>query len=473
MNVQRPSTSDSSPSALLMRQRGAFLRDGAPDVERRRDALLRLKQGVVRYRREFEAAASADFGHRSAHETTLMDLVPIVQAINYQHRHVRGWMRPQRRRVSVVFQPGRARVYYQPLGVVGVISPWNFPVSLALMPLATALAAGNRAMLKPSELTPATSELLAQMLRESFDEDEVAVVNGGAQVAAAFAALPFDHLLFTGSTRIGRVVMQAASEHLVPVTLELGGKSPAIVAHGGSLERAARDIAYGKLANSGQICIAPDYALVHESEIEPFVRAYQVAIGRFYPNGAVPPDFTSIVNDGHYQRLRSLLEDARSKGARIVEIGSEAGGSKPAHTLAPTVVVGAHDDMRLMQEEIFGPVLPLVAYRTLDEAITYVNARPRPLALYFFGGADGARDVLRRTTSGNVTINDTLLHFMQEDLPFGGVGASGMGAYHGIEGFRALSHARGVFEQSRWNLTGLARPPYGRFAERLIRLLLR
>jgi len=469
MTVEQPSTPAASMAALLARQREGFLRDGAPSAQRRRADLLRLKQAVVRYRSQFEAAASADFGHRSAYETTLMDLVPVVQAIDYQRRHVRGWMRPLRRHVSLVFQPGRAQVSYQPLGVIGIISPWNFPISLALMPLATALAAGNRAMLKPSELAPATGEVLARMLGESFAAEQVAVVSGDAQVAAAFAALPFDHLVFTGSTRVGRAVMQAASEHLVPVTLELGGKSPAIVARGSSLERAARDIAYGKLANGGQICIAPDYALVHESEVEAFLRAYRVAVGRFYPNGAVPPDFTSIINDRHYERLRSLLDDARGKGASIVEIGR---GELP-HTLPPTVVIGARDDMRLMQEEIFGPVLPLLPYRTLKDAIAYVNSRPRPLALYFFGGAGGAREVLRRTTSGNVTINDTLLHFMQEDIPFGGVGASGMGAYHGVEGFRALSHAKGVFAQSRFNLTGLARPPYGRFAERLIRFLLR
>jgi coniferyl-aldehyde dehydrogenase len=467
--------SEPSIQALLEQQRAAFLREGAPSLAQRRADLLRLKQAVLARRAQFEAAAQADFGNRSAYETALMDLVPVVQEINHLRQHVGKWMRPVRRPVALTYLPGRARVTYQPLGVIGIVSPWNFPISLALMPLAAAIAAGNRAMIKPSEFTPASSELTARMLRAIFAPDQVAVVIGGAELGAEFTALPFDHLLFTGSTQVGRAVMKAASEHLVPVTLELGGKSPAIVERGSSLARAAGSIAYGKLANAGQICIAPDYVLVHESERDGFVQAYTDAVRKSYPAGSSDPSYTSIISARHYSRLLALLEDARAKSAQIIEIDSRpAQGPLRPQTVAPTLVLNARDDMTIMQQEIFGPVLPVITYRSIDEAIGYVNARPRPLALYFFGSdGDARREVLQRTTSGNVTINDTLLHFMQADLPFGGVGPSGMGAYHGIEGFRTLSHEKGIFEQSRWNFAASVRPPFGPLIERLIRFLLR
>jgi coniferyl-aldehyde dehydrogenase len=467
--------SEPSIQAILEQQRAAFMREGAPSLAQRRADLLRLKQALLARRAQFEAAAQADFGNRSAYETALMDLVPVVQEINHLRQHVGKWMRPVRRPVALTYLPGRARVTYQPLGVIGIVSPWNFPISLALMPLAAAIAAGNRAMLKPSEFTPASSELTASMLRATFAADQVAVVIGGPELGAEFTALPFDHLLFTGSTQVGRAVMKAASEHLVPVTLELGGKSPAIVERGSSLARAAGSIAYGKLANAGQICIAPDYVLVHESERDGFVRAYTDAVRKSYPAGSFDPSYTSIISARHHSRLLALLEDARAKSAQIIEIDSRpAQGPLRPQTIAPTLVLNARDDMTLMQQEIFGPVLPVITYRSIDEAIGYVNARPRPLALYFFGSdGDARREVLQRTTSGNVTINDTLLHFMQADLPFGGVGPSGMGAYHGIEGFRTLSHEKGIFEQSRWNFAASVRPPFGPLIERLIGFLLR
>jgi coniferyl-aldehyde dehydrogenase len=467
--------SEPSIQAILEQQRAAFLRERAPSLAQRRADLLRLKQAVLTRRTQFEAAAQADFGNRSGYETALMDLVPVVQEINHLRQHVGKWMRPVRRPVALTYLPGRARVTYQPLGVIGIVSPWNFPISLALMPLAAAIAAGNRAMLKPSEFTPASSELVASMLRATFAPDQVAVVIGGAESGAEFTALPFDHLLFTGSTQVGRAVMKAASEHLVPVTLELGGKSPVIVERGSSLARAAGSIAYGKLANAGQICIAPDYVLVHESERDGFVRAYTDAVRKAYPAGSSDPSYTSIISPRHHSRLLALLEDARAKSAQIIEIDSRpAQAPLRPQTVAPTLVLNARDDMTIMQQEIFGPVLPVITYRSIDEAIGYVNARPRPLALYFFGSDGDARhEVLQRTTSGNVTINDTLLHFMQADLPFGGVGPSGMGAYHGIEGFRTLSHEKGIFEQSRWNFAASVRPPFGPMIERLIRFLLR
>lgn len=354
------------------------------------------------------------------------------------------------------------------------MSPWNYPISLAVMPLATAIAAGNRAMLKPSEFTPATNQVLTAMLRETFPEDQVAVVSGDAEIGAAFAALPFDHLIFTGSTKVGRSVMRAASDNLVPVTLELGGKSPAIVDSGYPLARAAASIAFGRLANAGQTCIAPDYALVQEGEIQPFTEAYKQAVRRLYPAGVLDAAYGSIINAGHEGRLSAMIADARQKGARVIEIGPEvAADAGRARTLPPILVLDATPEMTVLHEEIFGPILPVIAYRNIDDAIAFVNARPRPLALYLFGeDSDSRRRVLERTTSGNVTINDTMLHYAVEDLPFGGVGASGIGAYHGHEGFKNFSHAKGVFEQSRFNLTSLVRPPFGWIAALTLRYFL-
>ena len=460
---------------ILAAQRAAFLRDGPPTLGSRRADLKKLRTAILARRIEIEAALNADFGHRSRHETAIMDVMSVVLGIDYLHRNLRRFMRPIRRQVALPFWFGNARIEYQPLGVVGIVAPWNYPVSLALTPLATAIAAGNRAMIKPSEFTPATSSFLATMLADTFPDDQVAVVTGGATVGAAFSGLAFDHLLFTGSTAVGRAVMRAASENLVPVTLELGGKSPAIVQKGYSLDYAAAGIAYGKLANAGQTCIAPDYLMVHEDDVAPFVAAYDKAVASLYPNGPASDDYTSILNGRHYARLNELLGDARSKGARVVESGPKPSdaNSRP-HTLAPTIVLGATDEMRIMQEEIFGPVLPILTYRESEEVIAYVNARPRPLALYYFGeNGEDRRKVLTRTTSGNVTINGTLMHYAQDDLPFGGVGPSGMGAYHGIEGFRAFSHAKGVFDQGRWNASKLLRAPFGQLADKILGLMLR
>lgn len=460
---------------LLARQREAFLRGGPPSLGQRRADLKKLRDAVVARRREIEETLNADFGHRSGSETAIMEILALILEIDYLRRNLRRFMRPERRHVALPMRFGRARIEYQPLGVVGIMAPWNYPLSLVLTPLATALAAGDRAMIKPSEITPATAELLKRMLAELFPEDQVAIVIGDASVGAAFSALPFDHLVFTGSTAVGRAVMRAASDHLMPVTLELGGKSPVIIARGQSLDRVAADIAYGKLANSGQTCIAPDYVLAPDDQCDAFVAAYGRAVARLYPDGPTGADYGSIINDRHYARLSGLVDDARAKGARVVEVGPRASDAhhRP-HTLAPMVVLDTRDDMRMMQEEIFGPILPVISYSEITDAIAYVNARPRPLALYYFGDDDQDRcAVLSGTTSGNVTINGTLMHYAQDDLPFGGVGPSGMGAYHGIEGFRALSHAKGVYEQGRWNAGRLLRPPFGRLAATVLKLMLR
>jgi coniferyl-aldehyde dehydrogenase len=406
----------------------------------------------------------------------MLDLGATVSTINYIHRRLARWMRPEPRGVAPIFLAGSNRVVYQPLGVVGIVSPWNYPIGLALIPLATALAAGNRAMLKPSELVSATSGLLAAMLAEIFPEDQVAVATGDAKVGIAFSSLPFDHLLFTGSIPVGRAIMRAASDNLVPVTLELGGKSPVIVERGFSLRTAARRIAYGKLANGGQTCVAPDYALVPEEEVEAFVAAFLKEAETLYPNIAANPDYTWIVNDHHFARLSGLLDDARAKGARVIEIGTAPTGQAQSRSrmFRPALVLGATDAMGVMQDEIFGPILPILPYRNLEDAVASVNSRPRPLALYYFGPkGPGRRTVLERTTSGGVTLNDTILHYAQEDIPFGGVGQSGMGAYHAHEGFKTLSHAKGVFQQGRVNFANFFRPPFGKIFDLLLKIMLR
>ena len=458
--------------SVLAAQREAFLREGAPSLERRRSDLLKLKQAFLARRRDFEAAISADFGHRSTYETDIMEIMPTVTGIDYLRSNLRRWMRPQARHVAMQFRPGTAKVVLQPLGVVGIISPWNFPSSLCLMPLATAIAAGNRAMVKPSEYTPKTSELIVAMLRQLFAEDQVTVVTGGSDIGEAFAALPFDHLVFTGSTNVGRAVMRAASANLVPVTLELGGKSPAIVDRNFSVVRAASSIAYGKLSNAGQTCIAPDYALVHESKVDSFVAAFEAAARASYPAGVEDEAYTAIISQRHYDRLAGLIDDARTKGAKVLQIGAAA--ITNARKLPPTLIVGATPEMTVMQQEIFGPILPIIAYQELSGAIACINANPRPLALYVFSDDRAViRQVLDNTTSGNVTVNDTLLHYAQDDLPFGGVGPSGLGAYHGKEGFLSLSHAKGVFTQARWNFAGLIRAPFGRLTDSILNVLLR
>ncbi len=460
-------------SRILSRQRAAFDRDGEPSLAQRKADLRKLKTAVLARRSEIEAALNADFGNRSAYETRIMELVPIVQTINYLRRNLKAWMRPERRRVAIHFTGTRAYVVQQPLGVVGIISPWNYPLSLALIPLATALAAGNRVMLKPSELAPATSAFLKRMLEDLYGEDRVAVVTGGADVGATFASLPFDHLAFTGSTAVGKLVMKKAAENLVPVTLELGGKSPVVLGPDADFETAATRIAYGKLANAGQTCIAPDYVLVKDEHAEAFLSAYREAVAKLYPNGIGSETYTSVINARHLERLRDLVTDAKKKGARIVDVAPSSSSDAQSRKLDPVAILGATDDMAVMREEIFGPLLPIVTYHDIEAAIAFINDRPRPLALYYFGGdGDARRNVLTRTTSGNVTVNDTLMHYVQNALPFGGIGSSGMGAYHGPEGFKSFSHAKGVFVQSRWSLGGLLRPPFNRLTDMAIRYLL-
>ncbi len=453
-------------------QRAAFAAVPMPDRAARLDRLTRLERMIEREADRFAAAIAEDFGVRSKVVMDITETMPVRSAIRHAKRHLRSWMRTRRVGVSAAFLPGRAKIVRQPLGVVGIVAPWNYPVQLLFAPLVGALAAGDRAMLKPSELTPAFAEVAKASVAEFFAEDEVAVVTGGPDVAAEFTCLPFDHLIFTGSTAVGRIVAQAAAKNLTPVTLELGGKSPVIIDESADLKTTAERLVWGKLINSGQTCIAPDYALVPRQMVDALVEAMRTATGKQYPTVAGNPDYASIVSDRHFGRLNGLVADARSKGAKVVELGS--GGDAARRIFPPTLLLCVGDDMTVMQEEIFGPVLPIVSYDTIDEAIAYVNGRDRPLALYFFG-ADRARreTVLRRTISGGVTVNDTLMHISQDDLPFGGVGASGVGHYHGERGFLALSKEKPVFLQSRLSSGAMLYPPYGPFTRRLVGMLSR
>jgi acyl-CoA reductase-like NAD-dependent aldehyde dehydrogenase len=421
----------------------------------------------------FVEAISADFGHRSAHETRLLELFPSLEAVRHTRSHFGGWMKPQARSPSIWFRPGRARILMQPLGVVGIIVPWNYPLFLAISPLAAALAAGNRVMVKMSEFTPRTGELLASLVTRYFAPDDVTVVLGDAKVGADFAHLPFDHLLFTGSTKVGHDIMRMAADNLTPVTLELGGKSPAILGPDYPLEKAAERIMVGKLLNAGQTCIAPDYVLVPAGREQAFVAAARAVVAKCWPDPAGSPDYTAIVNDRHFQRLQGYVDDARERGAKIEPL-SAAQANAGTRKLPPLALLGVSDDMRVMQDEIFGPLLPVLPYADLDAAIAYVNSHPRPLALYHFENDSVRRDrVLEETVAGGVTVNDTILHIAQENLPFGGVGPSGMGHYHGIEGFKTFTKQKAVFYQSRLNGMSLFNPPYGALFERLTRFLLR
>lgn len=467
---------DSALRRLLDIQREAASITPPPDLKARRDALDRLDTMLHTQGDRLHAAISADYGHRAYPETALAELIPTRAACRFTRRHLASWMRPRRREVGVTFQPGQAWVTQQPLGCVGIVSPWNYPLFLSVGPLIDALGAGNRVMLKPSELTPRFSALLAGLLAERFDPSQVAVVQGGPDIAAAFCALPFDHLLFTGSTAIGRSVMQAAAANLTPVTLELGGKSPVIVAPDADLGRTVRSLLVGKLFNAGQTCIAPDYALVPQDRLAEFTQALLSEAGRLYPRIADNADYSCIISERHLQRLQRALAEAEGDGAtplRHPVHAAEEAAARRSGRLVPTLLVSPPLDGTLMQDEIFGPVLPILPYRSLDEAIGFVNARPRPLALYCYtDNRDTERFVLSRTMSGGATVNGTLLHCAQPDLPFGGIGPSGTGAYHGKAGFLRFSHMRGIYRPGRFSGFTTMVPPHGRMTRRLLPLML-
>jgi len=451
-------------------QKQAFRKNPMPSLAEREEHLRRLKQALLDNRERLAEAIDQDFGGRSRDETLIAEIMPSVQSINYTLRHLRRWMEPSRRHVSILFRPATNRVYYQPKGVVGVIVPWNYPLYLAVGPLVASLAAGNRTMIKMSEYTPHTSELVREIMEMTFPEDLVAVITGDAEVAADFSARPFDHLLFTGSTSVGKLVMQAAARNLTPVTLELGGKSPAIVAPDVPLEDAAQRIAFGKAFNAGQTCVAPDYVLCPADRISAFVKEFRRQFSAMYPSLRDNPDYTAIINERQYERLQSYLEDARRLGAELVELNpADEVFDHSSRKLPLTLVLNPVPEMKVMQDEIFGPILPVVPYNNLDEAIEYVNARPRPLALYFFGyDRQQQQHVVDNTHSGGMCINDALMHVAQDDLPFGGIGDSGMGHYHGREGFLTFSHHRAIFSKQKFNSGRFVYPPHGSAIHRLI-----
>jgi coniferyl-aldehyde dehydrogenase len=461
-------------AATLARIRAAGRKSGPPDYDTRVENLDKLERALLTKKHDLAKAVSMDYGNRSKHETLAGEIMIVVNEIKHVRTHLHEWMETEPREVSWMFLPGRAEVVMQPVGVVGIVSPWNYPIQLSMGPLVGALAAGNRVMLKPSELASDTGDALKALIAETFASDHVTVVTGGPDVAEAFTRLPFDHLVFTGSPRLGKIVMKAAAENLVPVTLELGGKSPAIVSEGYSLERAAQKIMFGKCFNGGQTCVAPDYALLPKGRVDAFVEECRVAVNHMFPQLGPNPDYTSIISDAHYERLQGYLKNARDRGAKLVEINPKKEDlDANSRKMVPTLLLHPKDDMLVMQEEIFGPILPILTYETIDEAIAYVNDHPRPLALYLFDDNQRRIDkVLRDTVSGGVTINDTMLHVAQSDLPFGGAGPSGIGAYHGREGFDTFTKKKPVFYQSRFSATSFLRPPYKERIDWVLKTLL-
>ncbi len=452
---------------VLELQKRALLRKGPPDARLRKDRLTRCISLLLAHQDDFVDAMVSDFGARSRDMTLFTDIAAAIGPLKLGRAELDKWMAPRRRNVSPAalgVLGARAEVRYQPKGVVGVMTPWNFPVQLAMDAIAGAFAAGNSVMLKPSEFTPATSALLAQTIDLYFDEEEIAVILGGPDVGAAFSALPFDHLIFTGATSVAKHVMRAASENLVPVTLELGGKSPVVIGRSADLAKTAARVMLGKTMNAGQICLAPDYVLAPKESVGGFVEAAKAATAKMYPTIKDNGDYTAMINQRHFDRVQGLIADARAKGADVVEInpGNEDFTQQEHRKIPPTLIIGATEEMGVMQEEIFGPVLPIRTYTALDETIAEINARPRPLALYYFGDDSAESEaLLSRTHSGGVTINDVIFHFSMDDLPFGGVGPSGMGAYHGKRGFVEFSHEKAVYRQTPSEILAMLRPPYG------------
>jgi coniferyl-aldehyde dehydrogenase len=464
----------------LEKQRAAFTASMPEPLAVREDRIKRVIAMMKENGEAFSKAMSEDFGHRSHPQSMMTDIAPTIAAANYSLKHMRKWAKPEKR--GTTFPLGllgaRAELRYEPKGVVGIVSPWNFPVGLTYTPLAQVFAAGNRAMVKPSEFTEETSALMAELAPKYFAPEELMVFTGGPDVGQAFCELPFDHLLFTGATSIGRHVLRAAAENLVPVTLELGGKSPTILGRSADLKKSAERIALGKMMNAGQICLAPDYMLVPEDMESQAIDAVSGAVSAMYPTLLTNDDYTSVINARHRDRLKGMVEDAKAKGAEAIEVNpaNEDFSASNGHKLPLTILRNVSDDMTAMQDEIFGPVLPVKTYRGIGEAIDYINAHDRPLGLYYFGEDKAEREeVLRRTVSGGVTVNDVVFHVSQDDLPFGGIGPSGMGAYHGPEGFKTFSHARSVYSQPKLDVAGLAglKPPYGKATERALKTMLK
>ena len=458
----------------LLRQRTAYLAHPEPSLAERRADLQQLARFVQDNRQDILAAISADFGHRSTHETLLLEVTPFLAGIRQCRQQVKRWMRPQRRHIErLTFGLARNEVIPQPLGVVGVIVPWNFPLLLSMVPLSNIFAAGNRAMVKMSENSRHLAALLIERVPNYFPPEKLQFFDETGGVGFEFSKQPFDHLIFTGSGPTGRAVMAAAAQNLCPVTLELGGKAPAVVCDDFELDVAADRILFAKFTSAGQICTTVDHAFLPEGKVDAFVDLARGIVSRRYAT-LDSPDYTSIINRASYDRLVQALDEARARGAQVISLLPGAPFDEARHRIAPHIVLGAPGDTALMSEEIFGPILPLVGYRELGEVIDRINAGPRPLALYPFSHRkDRVDQLIKRVMSGGVSVNDAVLHVGQDDLPFGGVGESGMGHYHGYEGFLTFSKLRPVFHQARWSSMKLLSPPYGKLADRLLAFLTR
>ena len=465
--------------ALVALQRSKFRAEGEVTYSTRIDRLKRLKALILENKTEFAKTTKREFGGARSYEFSLFsEFASKVEAIDYSMKHLKEWMKPEKRKTNkpMNFLGGKSEVRHFPKGVVGIISPWNLPFGLTVAPLTSALAAGNRALLKPSEFVPETAALFAEVVPKYFSEDEVAVVTGGADISQRFAELPFDHLLFTGSTKVGAKVMQSASKHLVPVTLELGGKSPVIIGRSAKLDLAGTRLAFGKLLNGGQLCLSPDYVVVPEELEEQLIARVVKETQSMYPNITENEDYAGIINERHFARLQNYIDDAVAKGAKLTIVGAEKTRTSDGNRRMPLhILQNVNEDMLVMHEEIFGPVLPVMTYSDVSEVPDMIEPRRNPLAMYYFGKDNREQEyLLSHVQSGGVCINDITLHYVQEDLPFGGVGASGMGAYHGPEGFRSLSHSRAIYSQTMIDVLPIvgARPPFGgKFRKNISKIL--
>lgn len=480
---QLPTLGDSEQkmNSTLQMQRDAYLKEGIVSAETRIDRLQRGVDVLIKYNEKITDALNTDFTCRPREVTLLTDVGAGIAPMKHAIKHLRSWMKPEKRPTMFPFNlvGGRSRIEYQPLGVVGIIAPWNFPVNMVFAPLAGVLAAGNRAMIKPSEFTPATSALMAEMIAEAYDPAEIAIFDGGPEVGQAFSNLPFDHMIFTGATSIARHILTAAARNLVPVTLELGGKSPVVISRSADIEKSLGRIMTGKTLNAGQICLAPDYLLVPEEKLHEVIAAAQKAVAQMYPRILDNPQYTSVINERHFERLNGYLAEASERGQKIIPINpakEDFSTQQGTLKIPPTLIPEPADDLKMMEEELFGPLLPIRTYNNFEETISYINSKPRPLAAYYFGDDKQEETALiSRTTSGGVCINDVVMQVAQEDLPFGGVGPSGMGAYHGLKGFQTFSHAKSIYRQASINIAKLGGmlPPYGKATESTIKMQLK
>ena len=485
MNAEQPlpilSDTEQQMSSTLQLQRDAYLKEGVVSAETRIDRLQRGVDVVIKYNEKITDALNSDFTCRPREVTLLTDVGAGIAPMKHAIKHLRSWMKSEKRPTMFPFNllGGRSRIEYQPLGVVGIIAPWNFPINMVFAPLAGVLAAGNRAMIKPSEFTPATSALMAEMIAEAYDPAEVAIFDGGPEVGQAFSSLPFDHMIFTGATSIARHILTAAARNLVPVTLELGGKSPVVISRSADIEKSLGRIMTGKTLNAGQICLAPDYLLVPQEKLHEVIAAAQKAVAQMYPTILSNPQYTSVINERHFQRLNGYLSEASERGQKIIPInpaGEDFSTQQGTLKIPPTLIPEPADDLKMMEEELFGPLLPIRTYSNFEETISYINSQPRPLAAYYFGDDKQEEAALiNRTTSGGVCINDVIMQVAQEDLPFGGVGPSGMGAYHGLKGFQTFSHAKSIYRQASMDIAKLGGmlPPYGKATEGTIKMQLK